>query len=715
MIDAFVRAEGEPEVLMFSGGEPSIHPRILGFIAMARAKGIRHVVLNTNGIRLARDRRFAERLAELGTAIYLQFDGLREETHLALRGRDLRGVKEQALDACAAAGLSVTLVAAVERDVNEDELGDILGYGFARPGVRSVVFQPVTHAGRHIAFDPRERLTNSDVIHAIVEQMPETFRASDFFPVPCCFPTCRSVTYLLIDGDEVIPVPRVLNIEDHLDYITNRVLPDPSIRTALEKLWSASAVPGSTTTAEQLACATCAIDLPAAARDLAEKAFMIVIQDFQDAYTLNVKQLMKCCVEQLTPDGRLIPFCAYNSVGYREEIREQLTGVPYRRRAQRARVGSDPRDHGARLAVRGRTRAPGRPRRQEHGRGPVMSVPRLEDAEGFKACCADLYGSDLVALLLGPTSHPGGRALTRRLAEMGNLRADERVLDVASGPGRRRCCWRASSACGVRGDLSPALVARAPSRRFGPRDVLRRRRGGACRRGRLGRRGCGECALCTFPDKATAVVSSPGSCARRPTPAVGRGREPECLPAELATLAGRVAASPTHSRSMAPSAARGLGPAGLRARAPRGRRRPDGPGHRRASRPARGEWVRRRSGPSEARRLARSAIRAAEQGIVGYALITAERPHDRTRRRRTIATEDRLRPGSSAPSRTRGIGCCVYPVVLCSGDIDGDRRRRPGNRLFASGWAFARRPLADRLGGRRAAAPRRLHTGRPAA
>lgn len=47
---------------------------------------------------------------------------------------------------------------------------------------------------------------------------------------------------------------------------------------------------------------------------------MIVIQDFQDPYTLNVKQLMKCCVEQITPDGRLIPFCAYNSVGYREQV-----------------------------------------------------------------------------------------------------------------------------------------------------------------------------------------------------------------------------------------------------------------------------------------------------------------------------------------------------------------------------------------------------------
>jgi len=325
-IDAFVRAEGEPEVLMLSGGEPSIHPQILDFIAMARDKGIRHVVLNTNGIRLARDRAFAQALAEYKTAIYLQFDGLREETHVKIRGRDLRDLKDGALAHCEEAGLSVTLVAAVEKGVNDDELGDILRFGFAHPAVHSVVFQPVTHAGRHLEFDPLERLTNPDIIHAIVEQMPETFVAGDFFPVPCCAPTCRSVTYLLVDGANVIPVPRILNIEEHLDYVTNRVLPDPSIRGALEKLWSASAVPGSETTAESLACATCAIDLPEAVRNLTEKAFMVVIQDFQDAYTLNVRQLMKCCIEQLTPDGRLIPFCAYNSVGYREEVRAQLTG-----------------------------------------------------------------------------------------------------------------------------------------------------------------------------------------------------------------------------------------------------------------------------------------------------------------------------------------------------------------------------------------------------
>ena len=81
--------------------------------------------------------------------------------------------------------------------------------------------------------------------------------------------------------------------------------------------------------ADGLACAdACGVNLPAAVADLTGRAFMIVIQDFQDPYTLNVKQLMKCCVEEITPDGRLIPFCAYNSVGYREQVREQMSGVP---------------------------------------------------------------------------------------------------------------------------------------------------------------------------------------------------------------------------------------------------------------------------------------------------------------------------------------------------------------------------------------------------
>ncbi len=132
-----------------------------------------------------------------------------------------------------------------------------------------------------------------------------------------------------------MPIPRLLAVEDYLDYVSNRVVPDYAVREALERLWSASAFMGTATTAdrltraaEALGCAdACGINLPEALEHITDRAFMIVVQDFQDPYTLNVKQLMKCCVEEITPDGRLIPFCAYNSVGYREQVRAQMSGV----------------------------------------------------------------------------------------------------------------------------------------------------------------------------------------------------------------------------------------------------------------------------------------------------------------------------------------------------------------------------------------------------
>jgi 7,8-dihydro-6-hydroxymethylpterin dimethyltransferase len=266
--------------------------------------------------------------------IYLQFDGFDERTHREIRGADLRERKRAALDNCAEAGLTVTLVAAIERGVNEHEVGDIVRFGVEHPAVRSVAFQPVTHSGRHAVFDPLTRLTNSDVIELVAEQCPDWLRTSDFFPVPCCFPTCRSVTYLLTDGSAVVPIPRLISLDEYLDYVTNRVLPDAAVRAALEKLWSASAFPGAETTARSLEttaaaleCAACGIDLPEAIKALDKRAFMIVVQDFQDPYTLNVRQLMKCCVEEITPDGRIIPFCAYNSVGYREQVRAAMSGV----------------------------------------------------------------------------------------------------------------------------------------------------------------------------------------------------------------------------------------------------------------------------------------------------------------------------------------------------------------------------------------------------
>ncbi len=325
MLDRFVAAEGEPEVIQFSGGEPSIHPKIITFIELAKECGIRFVMLNTNGVRLARDRRFVEQVAGAGAHMYFQLDGFELQTHLAIRGADLRDDKHRALDNCAEHGITVTLVAAVEKGVNEHEVGEIVRFGVSHPAVNNVVFQPVTHSGRHLVFDPLERLTNADVMKLVSAQLPEWFRVSDFVPVPCCFPTCRSMCYALVDGDSVLPLARLIDIDDYLDYASNRVVPDLEVRHTLEKMFSSSATPG----AEQalLACESCGIDLTATLSGVKEHAFVIAVQDFQDAYTLNVLQLQKCCVAEIVPDGRLIPFCAYNSVGYREQVREQLSGA----------------------------------------------------------------------------------------------------------------------------------------------------------------------------------------------------------------------------------------------------------------------------------------------------------------------------------------------------------------------------------------------------
>ena len=122
------------------------------------------------------------------------------------------------------------------------------------------------------------------------------------------------------------PLPRVLDVDRYLDYITNRTLPDvrPEILEALEGLWSASSVPGTTSAAQRFQYASCDLSFSNETAYLKQHMFMIVVQSFADPYTMDLKALMKCCIGELIPDGRIIPFCAYNSVGYREKVHAAL-------------------------------------------------------------------------------------------------------------------------------------------------------------------------------------------------------------------------------------------------------------------------------------------------------------------------------------------------------------------------------------------------------
>jgi len=344
ILDGFVRTEGYPEVVQFSGGEPTIHPEIVPMLRAAKARHIRHVMINTNGKRIATDDAFLTDLAEIQPAIYFQFDGFSSESYRVIRGEpDILDEKLRALDRLAAIGCKVVLVPAIERGVNDHEIGEIVRFGMRHPAVLGINFQPAFHAGRFMAHDPLRRITIPDILRLIEEQTEGTFVISDFVPVPCCFPTCNSVTYAYVDGETVLPITRLLDVEDYLDYISNRILPGfgDDVLRALEGLWSSSAVPGSAKATGDLltSCAVCQFPDGLDVRGVADRMFMVMLQDFMDPWTFNQKNVMKCCKELLLPDGKQIPFCAYNSVGYREQARVQLA-ARQRERLRSARDGT---------------------------------------------------------------------------------------------------------------------------------------------------------------------------------------------------------------------------------------------------------------------------------------------------------------------------------------------------------------------------------------
>ena len=142
MLDCVVRNEGQPDVVQISGGEPTLHPDFFRILEMCKERPIRHLMLNTNGIRIAQERGFAERLAEFMPQfeVYLQFDSLEREPLMQLRGADLRSIREKALERLNMLGISTTLVVTVERGVNDGELGAIVDFALKQPAVRACYF-----------------------------------------------------------------------------------------------------------------------------------------------------------------------------------------------------------------------------------------------------------------------------------------------------------------------------------------------------------------------------------------------------------------------------------------------------------------------------------------------------------------------------------------------------------------------------------------------
>ena len=370
-IDHLVEYEGRPEILQLSGGEPTVHPDFEAIFEYACSQPIDIVMINTNGIRLAKDSRLRDLLSRYRqrSEVYLQFDGFDDNVYQHLRGEALLETKLKAIELLSESGVNVTLVCTVDQN-NLGHLGRVVEFGMERPTITGVSFQPATYTGRFVAPESLDqRVTFPDVIAAISDQTHGRWQAKDFLPLPCAHPNAHSLAYAYREGSQATSLARLIDVENHLDLLANGITFNrQSARELIDKFLARQAcgtgqdcgcgpvkfsddsgvsntpihpadrIPGTRQinalpqvdsdskerpgqfapddqVQEQLAASFFrrAVNEDLAPADM----FRITTTSFMDAYNFDIRQLMKSCVHHLLPTGHLIPFCAYN-VLYRD-------------------------------------------------------------------------------------------------------------------------------------------------------------------------------------------------------------------------------------------------------------------------------------------------------------------------------------------------------------------------------------------------------------
>jgi uncharacterized radical SAM superfamily Fe-S cluster-containing enzyme len=329
MLDCVVRNEAEPDVVQISGGEPTIHPQFFDVLDLAKSKPIKHLMVNTNGIKIANDADFAPRLKDYmpGFEIYLQFDSLKPGPLLALRGVDLTDVRRRALDRLNEHNISTTLVVTLQKGLNDNEIGEIIDFALKQKCVRGITFQPIQDAGRLDHFNPEtDRLTLGEIRQQILKQSP-IFKPADVIPVPC-HPDCLAMAYALKMEGCVTPLTGLIDPKVLLHGEGNTIIYEKhdAMRSELFKLFSTAASPGSSATSlKQLLCCLPLVEMKG---DLLtyDNIFRILIMQFLDPHNFDVRSVKKTCVHIVHPDGRIIPFDTFN-LFYRDEKEKRLNDL----------------------------------------------------------------------------------------------------------------------------------------------------------------------------------------------------------------------------------------------------------------------------------------------------------------------------------------------------------------------------------------------------
>ncbi len=344
--------------IQFSGGEPTIRDDLPRLLDMARRLGFSQIQIATNGLRLASSLDFCKSLVQNGlNTVYLQFDGVTPEPYKAVRGRDLFPIKQKAIENLKVAGqTSVVLVPTLAKGVNDDQVGDIVRFASNKLDiVKGVNFQPVSFSGR---IDQQERalkrLTIPDFLTLLEDQTDNEVTRDDFYPVPFVIPVsdliaaetgwpqptftvhpcCGAATYIYKFNGGLIPITRFIDVEGLLERIRKeaesfnssslgRLKMKGMMLKDLSKFVDDAKVPKDINIKKMLL----SVFVNGTRESLTEfhnKTLFIGAMHFQDAYNMDLERLQRCGVHYAIPDGRIIPFCSYNTI-HRTEVEERFS------------------------------------------------------------------------------------------------------------------------------------------------------------------------------------------------------------------------------------------------------------------------------------------------------------------------------------------------------------------------------------------------------
>jgi hypothetical protein len=294
-------SEGEPTPIQLSGGEPTLHQDLPQIIEMGNTYGFSHIEVNTNGIRLAQQESLMKDLKTAGmSCLYLQFDGVTPDVYTTLRGSDLLDLKLKTIRHCRKHQIPVVLVPTIVNGVNDHQLGEIIRFALANNDViRGISIQPVSQLGR---YQSNTHISLAGVVQRI-EQQTAFLSMYDFYPIPCPSPHCSNISLLIADGDDIVPVTRLIDVETYLSGIYSALKASSLVDMLIDG--------ANAEIAEDIVC-SCGLTIPGAVKKILDHTLFITMMGFMDAYTMDLQRLAKCCIHVATPEHQLIPFCAYN-------------------------------------------------------------------------------------------------------------------------------------------------------------------------------------------------------------------------------------------------------------------------------------------------------------------------------------------------------------------------------------------------------------------